>query len=130
MIQLPTKIYINNSPIHGLGVFAKDFIFEGELIEECTILSLPINKGDDSDLFTDYRFNFPSGPDWEEQVLAMGCGGIYNHSNTPNAYWYSNNEKRTFCFVALRNIEIGEEIFTYYGDDSYWNDGRNNTNVI
>jgi len=130
MIQLPTKIYIDNSPIHGLGVFAKDVIFEGELIEECTILSLPINKGDDSDLFTDYRFNFPSGPDWEEQVLAMGCGGIYNHSNTPNAYWYSNNEKRTFCFVALRNIEIGEEIFTYYGDDSYWNDGRNNTNVI
>ena len=77
----------------------------------------------------DYRFNFPSGPEWTEQVLAMGCGGIYNHSNTPNAYWHSNNKKRTFCFLALRDIEFGEEIFTFYGDESYWNDGRTHTEV-
>jgi SET domain-containing protein len=124
MIQLPTKIYIDNSPVHGLGVFAKEKINEGELIEECTILTLPIQKGEDSNLFIDYRFNFPSGPEWQEQVLAMGYGVIYNHSNTPNAYWYSNNEKRTFLFVALRDIEVGEEIFTYYGDESYWSEGR------
>ena len=124
MIQLPTKIYVDNSPVHGLGVFAKEKINEGELIEECTILTLPIQKGEDSNPFIDYRFNFPSGLEWEEQVLVMGCGGIYNHSNIPNAHWYSNNEKRTFCFVALRDIEVGEEIFTFYGDESYWNDGR------
>ncbi len=97
MIQLPTKIYVDKSPVHGWGVFAKEKINKDELIEE--------------------------------QVLAMGCGGIYNHSNNPNAYWYSNNEKRTFCFFALRDIEIGEEIFTFYGDDSYWSDGRTNTEV-
>jgi SET domain-containing protein len=129
MIQLPTKIYVDKSPVHGWGVFTKEKINEGELIEECTILTLPIEKGEDSSLFIDYRFNFPSGLEWEEQVLVMGCGGIYNHSNTPNAYWYSNNEKRTFCFVASRDIEVGEEIFTFYGDESYWNDGRTHTDV-
>jgi SET domain-containing protein len=129
MIQLPTKIYVDKSPVHGWGVFAKDKINKGELIEECTILTLPIEKGEDSSLFIDYRFNFPSGPEWTEQVLAMGCGGIYNHSSNPNAYWYSNNEKRTFCFIALRDIDIDEEIFTFYGDESYWNDGRTHTEV-
>jgi SET domain-containing protein len=124
MIQLPTKIYVDNSPVHGLGVFAKEKINEGELIEECTILTLPIQKGEDSNLFIDYRFNFPSGLEWEEQVVALGFGSLYNHSESPNAHWYSNNEKRTFCFVALRDIEVGEEIFTFYGDESYWNDGR------
>ena len=74
MIQLPTKIYVDNSPVHGLGVFVKEKINEGELIEECTILTLPIQKGEDSNLFIDYRFNFPSGLEWEEQVLVMGCG--------------------------------------------------------
>jgi SET domain-containing protein len=130
MIQLPTKIYVDKSPVHGWGVFAKDKIYQGELIEECPILSLPIIKGEESNLFLDYRFNFPSGSNWDEQVLALGYGGIYNHSNTPNAYWSSNNEKRTFCFVALRDIEIDEEIFTFYGDESYWNDGRTHTEVI
>jgi SET domain-containing protein len=124
MIQLPTKIYVDKSPVHGWGVFAKDKINQGELIEECIILTLPIQKGDDSNLLTDYRFNFPSGLEWEEQVVALGFGSLYNHSNTPNAYWYSNNEKRTFCFVSSRDIEVGEEIFTFYGDESYWNDGR------
>ena len=126
VITPPKKICVKNSPVHGLGIFATEKIIGGELIEECPILSLPMKFGETSSLFIDYRFNWPSGSSqWEEQVVALGFASLYNHSESPNAYWFSNYEKRTFSFVSSRDIEPGEEIFVWYGDVSYWNDGRN-----
>jgi hypothetical protein len=37
---------------------------------------------------------------------------------------------KTFRFIANRDIQPNEEIFVWYGDINYWNDGRSNTNVI
>lgn len=122
-----TKIYVDKSPIHGWGVFAKEDILEGEVFEECPILSLPIKHGEVSDLFIDYRFNWPQGTEWEDQVLPLGYGCLYNHSENANAYWVSNLENRTFKFISNREIKKGEEIFVWYGDVSYWNDGRTHT---
>jgi uncharacterized protein len=129
-IDPPKKIYVDKSPIQGLGVFASDFIEENELIEECSVLTLPIQKGDVSGLLLDYRFNYPSGVEWEEQVVGLGFASLYNHSESPNAYWVSDNDKRTFKFIATKKISPGDEIFVYYGDVSYWNDGRHHVNVI
>jgi SET domain-containing protein len=63
-------------------------------------------------------------------VIPAGYGMIYNHSNKANAGWRSNEESMTFEFYATREINPGEEIFTYYGDVDYWNDGRTNTKII
>ena len=129
MIHNP-KIYVDKSPVHGWGVFAKEDIMEGEVFEECPVLTLPIEKGEVTSLLIDYRFNWPQGGEWEEQVFPLGYGGLYNHSENANAYWISNLENKTFQFISHREIKKGDEIFTWYGDVNYWNDGRNNTNVI
>ena len=129
MIHNP-KVYADKSPIHGWGVFAKEDIMEGEVFEECPILTLPIEKGEVTSLLIDYRFNWPQGNDWQEQVLALGYGSLYNHSNDPNAFWVSDIENRIFKFVSNREIKQGEEIFVWYGDVDYWNDGRTHTNII
>ena len=55
---------------------------------------------------------------------------IYNHNNDANALWKSNEENKTFEFFAIKQINPNEEIFTYYGDVNYWNDGRNHTEVV
>lgn len=125
----PKKIYINKSEIHGYGVFANEPIEIGELIEETPIHDLKIIKGESSSLMLDYRFNWPQGVggNWEKQVLAWGYGSLYNHSQSPNAYWRSNIENETFQFIASKKIEKDEEIFVWYGDINYWNDGRTNT---
>lgn len=120
----PTKIYVDKSPVHGWGVFAKEPIKSGEVFEECLVLTLPINQGDVSDILMDFRFNWPQGEQWEEQVCALGFGSLYNHSDTPNAYWRSNFHKKTFEFIASKDISVGEEIFVWYGGDNYWNDNR------
>lgn len=129
-ITPPTKIYISKSPIHGYGVFAKETIFEGEIIEECPIHDLKIPHGHSTPLFIDYRFNWPQGTsDWTAQVLAWGYGSLYNHSNVPNAYWRSNLEKGTFEFCCSKTINPDEEILVYYGGDAYWADGRTHTDI-
>lgn len=128
----PNKIYIAKSNIHGYGVFARETINVGEIIEECPIFDLGIKKGESSSLMIDYRFNWPqgAGSNWTKQVLAWGYGSLYNHSEEANAYWRSNLDNQTFEFVANRIIEQNEEIFVWYGGVSYWQDGRTKTTVI
>ena len=130
MIFPPTKIYLDNSPIHGKGVFASEDIKEGEVFEECPYLDLSIEKGASSPFLIDYRFNWPQGTEWTKQVVGMGFSSFYNHSNNANANWRSNIENDTFEFYATKNINKGEEIFVWYGGVEYWNDGRSNTKVI
>ena len=126
----PQKIVVRRSPVHGLGVFCRLPISKGEVIEECPIFKLPIEKGESTPLLIDYRFNWPQGTEWEEQVLSWGYGSLYNHSESPNAYWVSDLDRRTFKFISNRDIFPGEEIFVWYGDMNYWNDGRTHTEVV
>lgn len=125
MIELPTKIYIDKSPIHGWGVFAKELIKEGEMFEETPFVVL-FERGQEQDackkdFLFDYRFSFPPSIEWRQQVMPFGCGGIYNHSDKPNANWTADESRQTFKFSALRDIQPGEEIFTFYGPAYYWN---------
>jgi hypothetical protein len=125
-IYPPYKVYVSK------GVFASEKIYENEIIESTPIYDLGMLQGESNSIMIDYRFNWPqgSGGNWEKQVIPWGYGCIYNHSNKSNAYWRSNLENETFEFVANRDIEIDEEIFTYYGGVSYWDDGRTKTNVV
>lgn len=124
MIKLPTKIYIDRSPIHGWGIFASEKILKDELIEETPYFTLFEREQEKLDcnknLLSDYRFSFPANINWQEQVIPFGCGCIYNHSEEANAYWETDEINKTFKYYAKRDILPGEEICTYYGPMSYW----------
>lgn len=112
----PEKLYLTESKIHGLGVFAKDFIKKGEIIETCPIHFLKVS---DKDLCLKYyRFYWPKGS-LNYLVCAWGWGNLYNHSSDPNATWESDIENKTFQFIAIKDISPDEEILVYYGDN-YW----------
>jgi hypothetical protein len=114
-----------------LGVFASEDINEEEILEVCTVIDMGMRFGDTSHILIDYRFNWPQGGSpWDKQVVSTGFALLYNHSNTPNAAWRSNLENNTFEFYSIKNIKAGEEVFVWYGDVSYWNDGRTHTNVV
>lgn len=121
------KIQIRKSAVHGWGVFAKEKIYADETLEESPFIILPIEKGELSSLLIDYRFNYPCG-DWKHQVIPGGFTCYYNHSNNPNATWYTNDN--IFVFKAIKDIEKDQEIFTYYGDVNYWADGRSKIKII
>lgn len=119
-LKVATKVEVKESPIHGMGVFAIEKIKAEEIIEECHLITLPFKPGEQAFFLYDYKFNYPAEGNVEEYVLPLGNGCIYNHSNDNNAYWRNHPEHKAFQFIALKDIEIGEEICTYYGDVEYW----------
>jgi hypothetical protein len=123
-IEIPTKIEVKLSHGKGMGVFAVEKILSGEIIETCSLITLP----KDGDVLTDYRFLYPKNT-MNEFVIPLGYGCIYNHSDKPNATWVNHPQYKAFNFVAIKDIEINEEICTYYGGELYWN-SRQNINVI
>lgn len=123
-IYLPEKVYVSSSTIHGYGVFAKSNIGRGEIIEECTILDLELNRNEMCyHVLEHYRFGWPSTSP-NTQVIPTGYGALYNHSNSPNAAWKSSIQRGTFFFYAIRDIAQNDEIFTYYGGSEYWGQGN------
>lgn len=116
----PTKITVQQSPNKGLGVFATEDIYEGEVLEDCMLQHLG-GELSRSNAFTHYRFNHPKRVDSLKRVLALGQGGVFNHDNNNNAYWIDHPQiKNVFRFIATRNISKGEEVCTSYGDADYW----------
>jgi SET domain-containing protein len=119
-LQRPYKLEICLTQDKGWGVFATSPIFKGEIIEECPVLEIPRKAYQCvPDLFIDYAFNSLIQNDIP--ILLFGFGGLYNHSNIPNAKWdlHPQNSK-IFQFIAIENIKAGEEVFTYYGGEDYW----------
>lgn len=117
MFKVPTKIKIDHSEGKGLGVFATEKILKGEIIEECHYVVIPSG----GDILVDYRFLLPAT---NEYIIPLGYGCIYNHADASNASWKFPTDHKAVAFFAKRDIEVGEEICTYYGGKPYW-DARN-----
>ena len=111
--------YVNDSLLHGHGVFADKDYSVGDTIELCPYL---VTSGDDVGDFCilhDYMFQSPNEDD-EEYLIPLGYAMVYNHSHTPNAEWEIQEEDNRFVrFFAVENIKQGEEILHDYGVD-YW----------
>lgn len=98
--------------IKGWGVFAKNKIEKGKVIER--INSIPVNIAMKD--FYDYFFDF-NGTD---TLVPLGYGCIYNHNDQPNINWKVVDKKRFIIeFYTLREIAIDEELCHYYGSN-YW----------
>lgn len=140
------KLEVRESPIEGYGVFAKDDISAGTILEETPIILFPRYVGmaktifdtlkangwvNQKELFMEnirenFKFKEPEryffkwhppvqfDGDSMFTVLPLGCGPVYNTSNTNNnADW--KMLKDTFIFKAERDIKKDEEITTFYG---------------
>lgn len=98
----------------GYGVFSSEFIAKGSDVEIC--YCIPTDKVE----WKDYAFGDP-------QILPLGFGAIYNHSDDFNLIW-SHVENNIIKFVSVKDVEIGTELCHNYGE-LYWK-GRRNKKLI
>ena len=99
------------------GVCATKQISSGELIERAPIMRVPgtQKKFIEKTVLWDHWFTW--GDDDQDLAIALGFGALYNHSYQPNAMCYRCEDKNVLEYVALRNIEAGEEItINYHGE--------------
>lgn len=125
------KIEIKKST-YGRGVFSKEVIKAGETVEVSPVLLIP--KGDLQEI--DYapgkfelkkvRKNPIKDKDvqlsryvffWNEELeaIALGYGSLYNHNPNPNIKHERNYQSETIVFIALRDLNPGEELYINYG---------------
>ncbi len=103
----------------GRGVFARQSIGKGTVIERAPVILVPTKEVFDTSAepkLADYVF------DWGKDTVAvvLGYGSLYNHSYQPNAEYYDSG-RLTQVFTALRDIRKGEEITVNYNG---WPEGR------
>jgi SET domain-containing protein len=107
-------IVVGASPGKGRGVFASRRIQAGDTIEEAPVVVLPGAEIEhlDRTVLQDYYFLW--GDDEKDAAILLGLCSLCNHSYEPNTVFVPRLESRTIRFVALRDIEAGEEITTNY----------------
>ena len=106
-------IEIRKSNIEGAGrgIFATTVIKEGTIIESCPILLLPEKDYPlaKQTVLRNYYFLWKNSA-----AICLGYGSLYNHSYEPNATYKKDLEKEQISFIALQDIQSGEEITVNY----------------
>ena len=130
MLYVKTKI--QQSGIHGTGLFANEFIPKGTVIWKFTpgfdvkftreqILDFP-------ELLQIYIYKYS----WKSKKSKLYCfssdnGKYFNHSDNPNCLSeYKDNEEEVIT-TAIKDIQIGEEITDNY---SSFEDEESEDNVL
>ncbi|HEY6806174.1 MAG TPA: SET domain-containing protein-lysine N-methyltransferase [Pyrinomonadaceae bacterium] len=102
------SIEIRESRIQGRGVYAKRAFDAGEIVLRWD-LSHTISNDQLATLPDDER-RYTHPLDEHRTLIVQAPERFVNHSCAPNT------EVLEFCDVALRRIEVGEEITSDYGD--------------
>ncbi len=112
-------IAVGESAGKGRGVYSQRKIHCGEVIEEAPVVVMPATEIEylDKTALQDYYFLW--GENEDEAALMLGLCSLCNHSYQPNAVFNLRPEKLMIEFVALREIEAGEEITINYNGDPY-----------
>jgi len=113
------RIVVQDSPLHGLGVFACVDFAKDSVIERCFYLVIDDDDLQEINRLNDYLFTSPDVK--SDYLCVLGYGMIYNHGIPPNAEWQiADDDNRFIEFTALHDIRAGDEILHDYGED-YWN---------
>lgn len=111
----------------GRGVFTDTKINEGDLIESSPVIEFPEEEWEHIGETNLNSYCFFWGEELKQGALALGNGSLYNHSYKPNARYVRRVGDGLIDFVAVRDIEAGEEITVNYNgypedDESVWFD--------
>jgi uncharacterized protein len=98
----------------GRGVYTRVSIRRGAIVEVAPVI--PLTGKDwkqikDSSLET---YVFAWGANEKSNALALGFGGLFNHSDDPNLLFALNLEERSITFRARRDIAASEQLTIDY----------------
>lgn len=110
---------IEETPIVA-GGFATQFIARGTVLEEAPVIVIPPSQLETikKTLLFEYFFQWKNEGDLG-CAICLGFGSLYNHSSVhANARYLRLYNEQKIRFIALRDIQAGEEILTNYNGDA------------
>lgn len=118
------SLYLICNTAKGRGVFAREEIRAGTIIEICPVLILDPTENrehiEKTSLYH-YTYNWPISNSSEKatrtQAVVFGLGSMFNHSSLhQNVGWQRDVPNELVIYRALRDIAQGEELCISYGD--------------
>lgn len=101
-------IEVKRLPGKGRGVFARQDIPEGTVIETVPVL-VASEEDMEATAMAGHCFLWSQG----QVAIPLGYGALYNHSYNPNAEYF-DKAPLTKVYRALRDISAGDEITINY----------------
>lgn len=118
--MLKPCLYIDTTANRGRGVFTKERIAAGTVIELSPVIVM--SKEDrqylDKTLLHDYIFEWGTLKD--KCCMALGLVPMYNHSYKSNCEYFMDFDDNTIAVKTVKDIKKGEELTINYNGD--WND--------
>ena len=115
---------IRTSPGRGRGIFAREAIARGTLIEAAPVIILPVSDCPslDSTVVYHYYFHWDGDPDGVGRgAIGLGLVTLCNHSRRPLARVDRNYLQETLDLIAIADIEAGQEVTIDYGCTLWFN---------
>lgn len=113
-IVQPVNIEVKESLLHGRGVFAKDKIYKGSLIEKAPVVFLSADEKETLRFTKLFNYYFLLKNQEKPVAFGFGYASFYNHSPEANAFYSFSKKKNTINIYAYKNIEPGTEITINY----------------
>jgi len=113
-IYQPQDVEVRESPLHGRGVFARNKIMRGSLIERAPVIFLSDEEKDTLRHTRLYHYYFLLGNPQKQTAFGFGYASFYNHSAEANAFYTFSLRKKTINIYAYRTIEPGQEVTINY----------------
>jgi SET domain-containing protein len=116
------SIFVARSKEMGLGVFTREPLTEGLLIETAPVVVMTAAERIllDKTLLHDYIFEW--GEDQKSCAMALGYVPLYNHSYSANCEYEMDFTKGVMSVRTVRPVKRGEELFINYNGD--WNNEK------
>jgi uncharacterized protein len=111
------RVEVKTRPGRGRGLFAREAIAPGTLIESAPVIILPAEDCPalDQTIIYDYYFHWDGNADGEGRgALGLGLVTLCNHSGHPCARVDRNYARQTLDLVATASIRPGDEITIDY----------------
>ena len=111
------RLEIRSDPAKGRGIFAREPLAAGTLIEAAPVIIVPTEQCAllDRTILHDYYFHWDGDPEGEGRgAVALGLVALCNHSRRPNARVRRNPARETLDLMALAPIAEGDEVTIDY----------------
>lgn len=117
----PVKLAVRKSPLNGYGVFAREDIEEGEIVEEAVSVRTAYRNKDL--VYPEIRqmcYTYPCDCETckyrgQNFLLSTGFIQVYNHDDDPDVRFEYLLIERIIRVIAMKRIPKDKEVFHNYG---------------
>jgi uncharacterized protein len=113
-ISQPVGIAIQQSAIHGLGVFASKAFKAGAVVETAPVILLQKEERDFLQGTALFNYYFLIADTNSTVALGLGYSSLYNHAYNANALYNISLKDKTITIKACKTINAGDEITLNY----------------